>query len=58
MNDTNQPKQAQPLRSDCCDATCDFADETCYGEVDVIGEDYDEDTYWWVHACEKHRGDS
>ena len=48
-------------KSACCGAHCDQADDgTCHGEVDLVDEEYDEETgdCWWTHACEKHRGDS
>lgn len=50
---TNQP----PVTDGCCGAPCDAADDTCFGEIDVVDETYDEETgeCEWVHACEKHR---
>jgi hypothetical protein len=45
----------------CCGGTC-FAQEThetnepCWGEVEVVDEEYNGDDYWWIHACEGHVG--
>lgn len=42
----------------CTDTDCYRLDsedaEPCWGQVRVIAEDYDEDDYWWIHACEGH----
>lgn len=27
----------------------------CWGQVEVIDEDYTEDDHWWIHGCEGHR---
>lgn len=40
--------------SDCCGSTCDLEDENCKGPVSVIGEEWTEDDYWWLHRCEFH----
>ena len=45
--------------ADCCGASCFGKDsdplQPCYGEVVVIDEEYNDDDYWWVHACQGHR---
>lgn len=41
----------------CSDIDCYLLDadsEICWGQVYVISEEYTEDDYWWVHACEGH----
>lgn len=52
-------KAASYKKSECCGANCDlldcYDDQPCWGEVDVIDEDWTEDDWWWVHACEGHR---
>jgi hypothetical protein len=44
--------------SDCCGADCNFennsSDEPCWGEVEVVGEEYNDEDYWWIHACQGH----
>lgn len=45
-------------RSCECGSDCDFLDtrkdESCWGFVQPVEEVYDEDNYYWVHACEGH----
>lgn len=55
--DANTEPEQRPVMDGCCGTPCDEADDTCFGEIDVVDEVYDEETgeYGWVHACEKHR---
>jgi hypothetical protein len=48
-----------PVTDGCCGAPCDLADDTCWGEIDVVDEEYNRETgdSRWIHACAKHRGD-
>lgn len=43
----------------CCGKDC-YAlyneDEPCWGDVYVEDEEWTEDDYYWVHACEGHLG--
>lgn len=27
----------------------------CWGQVEVIDEDYTDEDHWWIHGCEGHR---
>lgn len=46
----------------CCLGGSCFAEDspfqkgTCWGGCQVEAEEYSDDDYWWVHACEGHRG--
>lgn len=44
----------------CCGADCWahelYPDKPCWGDVEVVDEEYDGDDYWWIHECEGHRG--
>ena len=44
--------------SECCNADCHLGTETepCWGEVEVVDEEYDEQDSYWVHACQGHKG--
>ena len=53
------PKSKSYKEASCCqDCNCHLLDvyeqETCWGQVTVIAEDYTEDDYWWIHSCEGH----
>lgn len=43
--------------SECCNADCHLGTvtEPCWGEVEVVDEEYDEQDYYWVHACQGHK---
>lgn len=42
----------------CCGSECytgeDNPDEPCWGSVTVVDEEYNDDDYWWIHACTGH----
>ena len=42
----------------CCNADCTMLDvddaEPCWGDVEVIDEDWCDEDWWWVHACQGH----
>lgn len=48
------------IRNRCCGADCwaeHWLEEyggPCWGDVEVIDEEYTDDDYWWIHACEGH----
>lgn len=29
-------------------------EEVCWGEVNVVDEEYTDDEHWWIHACQGH----
>lgn len=47
-----------PTRSACCGAPC-WAEgspdqQPCWGDIDVIDEEYDDENHWWIHGCQGH----
>lgn len=40
-----------------CGADCDKANDTCYGEVEAVDEIEVDDSWDWLHMCERHRDD-
>jgi hypothetical protein len=43
----------------CCGDDCSYnylstEGEPCWGEVEVVGEDYSEYDWTWYHACQGH----
>jgi hypothetical protein len=40
----------------CCTADCCFGndEEPCWGDVEVVGEDWNEEDSTWIHACQGH----
>ena len=41
----------------CCGSNC-FKfddDEPCWGDVEVIDEEWTEEDSWWIHACQGHK---
>lgn len=51
-------KSASYKKADCCGDDCvmldAYDDQPCWGQVTVIDEDYWDDDWCWVHACEGH----
>ena len=41
-----------------CGAPCSFVGEEgpCWGTVDVVAEEYDDEDHWWIHECKGHEG--
>lgn len=45
------------VRAYCCNEDCyaiDY-DTECWGETEVITEEYSDDDHWWIHACKGHQ---
>lgn len=48
--------------SECCgsECYCSYEKEQCYGQVHIIGEEFEYDEYgnkidsYWIHLCEGH----
>ena len=44
----------------CCGSDCWAHEmnpaEPCWGNVEVVDEEYSDDDYWWIHECQGHLG--
>lgn len=54
MSKSASYKQADCCRGVDCVLLDAYDDQPCWGQVTVVDEDYTEDDWWWVHACEGH----
>ena len=44
----------------CCGADCTYdylstEDKPCWGDVEVVGDEGDGDSWTWLHACRGHK---
>jgi hypothetical protein len=41
-----------------CVDPCSFEDMDgkCWGTIEVVAEEYNDEDHWWIHECEGHEG--